>query len=80
MLASNDGSGASMVFSISTFPLASMLDAYRACLSKPQFRHFQNVLAGLMLNGKGEKNIMDLASNALDGRSQSSLNRFLHGD
>lgn len=57
-----------------------MLDEYRACLSKPQFRHFQNVLAGLMLNGKGEKNIMDLASNALDGRSQSSLNRFLHGD
>jgi hypothetical protein len=52
-----------MVFSISNFPLVGMLDEYRACLSKPQFRHFQNVVAGLMLNGRGEKNIMDLASN-----------------
>jgi SRSO17 transposase len=79
MLASNVVRGASMVFSISSFPLASMLDEYRACLSKPQFRHFQNVLAGLMLNGRGEKNVQDIATNALDGRSQSSVNRFLHG-
>jgi SRSO17 transposase len=79
MLASNVVRGASMVYSISDFPLASMLDEYRACLSKPQFQHFQNVLAGLMLNGRGEKNIQDIATNALDGRSQSSVNRFLHG-
>jgi len=69
-----------MVFSISSFPLAGMLDEYRACLSKPQFKHLVTMLAGLMLNGRGEKNVMDIASNALDGRSQSSVNRFLHGD
>ncbi|KQM11347.1 hypothetical protein AOA80_09400 [Methanomassiliicoccales archaeon RumEn M1] len=27
---------------------------------------------------RGEKKVMDIASNALDGRSQSSVNRFLH--
>ena len=66
-----------MVFAVSSFPLACMLDEHRACFSKPQFKHFKTFLAGLMLNGKGEKNIMDLADNALDGRSRSSLNRFL---
>ena len=69
-----------MVFTVSSFPLLGMLDGYRSCLSKPQFKHLVTFLAGLMLNGRGEKNVMDLASNALDGRSQSSLNRFLHGD
>jgi hypothetical protein len=68
-----------MVFLIAGFPLASMADDYRPCLSKPQFRHFKTMLAGLMLNGKSEKNVMDIASNALDGKSQSSLNRFLQG-
>lgn len=68
-----------MVFNISSFPLLGMLVKYRSCMSKPQFKHLVTFLAGLMLNGKGEKNVMDIASNALDGRSQSSLNRFLHG-
>jgi SRSO17 transposase len=68
-----------MVFAISSFPLIELLDDYRACLSKPQFKHLATFVAGLMLNGKGEKNVMDIADNALDGRSQSSVNRFLHG-
>ena len=66
-----------MVFAVSAFPLAELLGEYRSFFSKPQFRHFQNMVAGLMLNGRGEKNIMDIATNALDGRSQSSVNRFL---
>ena len=69
-----------MVFAVSSFPLIELLDDYRACLSKPQFKHLATFVAGLILNGKGEKNIMDIASNALDGRSQSSVNRFLHGN
>ena len=68
-----------MLFQTANMPLASMLDEYRACLSKPQFRHFKTYLSGLILNGKNEKNIMDISGSALDGRSQSSLNRFLHG-
>jgi len=68
-----------MLFRRADIPLSSTLEEYRACFSKPQFRHFETYLAGLMLNGKNEKNIMDISSSALEGRSQSSLNRFLHG-
>ncbi len=68
-----------MLFRTADMPLSSTLDKYRACFSKPQFRHFKTFMSGLMLNGKNEKNIMDISSSALDGRSQSCLNRFLHG-
>jgi len=68
-----------MLYSIAGFPLAHELEVYRGLLSRPQFRHLENVLAGLTLNGKGEKNIMDMAEAAVDGRDQSCLNRFLHG-
>ena len=68
-----------MPYSIAGFPLADQLEGYRELLSRPQFRHLENVLAGLTLNGKGEKNIMDMAEAAVDGRDQSCLNRFLHG-
>ena len=59
-----------MVFAISSFPLVGMLDSYRSCMSKPQFKHLVTFVASLMLNGRGEKNVQDIASNALDGRSQ----------
>jgi len=39
--------------------------------------HFKTYLHGLLLGEKGEKNIDDIAGNVLDGRHQSSLNRFL---
>lgn len=68
-----------MVFAVSSFPLNEMLNDYRSCMSKPQFKHLVTFVAGLMLKGRGEKNVMDIATNALDDRSQSSLNRFLHG-
>ena len=53
------------------------LDSYRCCFSKPQWNHFKSYLHGLLLGEKGEKNIQDIAYNTLDGRHQSSLNRFL---
>lgn len=68
-----------MFFRTADMPLSSTLDEYRACFSKPQFRHFKTFMSGLMLNSKNEKNIMDISNSALDGRSQSCLNRFLHG-
>jgi hypothetical protein len=68
-----------MLFRTADMPLSSALDEYRACFSKPQFRQFKTFVSGLMLNGKNEKNIMDISSSAMDGRSQSCLNRFLHG-
>ena len=53
------------------------IEVYRNCFSKPQWRHFKTYINGLILGEKGEKNIQDIISNTLDGRSQSSLNRFL---
>lgn len=53
------------------------LKNYRSCFSKPQWNHFNTYMHGLLLGEKGEKNIQDIAGNMLDGRSQSSLNRFL---
>jgi len=59
--------------------LVEELKLFRSCFSKPQWDHFQTYLLGLMLGEKGEKNVMDIAANALDGKDQSSLNRFLTG-
>jgi len=53
------------------------LEMYRNCFSRPQWRHFKTYMNGLVVGEKGEKNIQDIISNTLDGRSQSSLNRFL---
>jgi SRSO17 transposase len=53
------------------------LGNYRCCFSKPQWNHFNTYLHGLLLCEKGEKNIQDIADNQLQGRHQSSLNRFL---
>ena len=53
------------------------LNRYRGCFSKPQWNHFNTYLHGLLLGERGEKNIQDIAGNLLNGRHQSSLNRFL---
>ena len=53
------------------------LNVFRKCFSKPQWAHLKIYLHGLLLGEKGEKNIQDIASNVLDGKHQSSLNRFL---
>lgn len=57
--------------------LGTTLRNYRCCFSKPQWNHFNTYLHGLLLGEKGEKNIQDIADNQLQGRHQSSLNRFL---
>jgi hypothetical protein len=53
------------------------LGSYRDCFSKPQWNHFNTYMHGLLLGERGEKNIQDIADNQLQGRHQSSLNRFL---
>lgn len=57
--------------------LAEELEIFRPCFSKPQWCHFQTYVTGLVVGEKGEKNVMDIAANRMDGKSQSSLNRFL---
>jgi hypothetical protein len=54
-----------------------ILGPYRHCFSKPQWNHFLTYISGLLLGGKGEKNIQDISENLLDGKDQSSLNRFI---
>ena len=66
-----------MFFTNNTNLFGKRLTVFRKCFSKPQWTHFKTYLHGLLLGGKGEKNIQDIASNVLDGKHQSSLNRFL---
>jgi hypothetical protein len=53
------------------------LDAFRGCFSKPQWRHFNTYMGGLVYGERGEKNIADIADNVIGGRDQSCLNRFI---
>ena len=66
-----------MFFTKDTNLFGARLNVFRKCFSKPQWTHFKTYLHGLLLSEKGEKNIEDIASNILDGKHQSSLNRFL---
>ena len=66
-----------MFFTKETNLFGKRLDVFKKCFSKPQWTHFKTYLHGLLLSEKGEKNIEDIASNVLDGKNQSSLNRFL---
>jgi len=66
-----------MLFTQNINVFGSKLERYRNCFSKPQWKHFKTYMNGLILGEKGEKNIQDIAFNSLDGRHQSSLNRFL---
>jgi len=56
---------------------STSLEKYRSCFSKPQWGHFNTYVHGLLLGEKGEKNIQDIAGNMINGRHQTSLNRFL---
>jgi len=67
-----------MFFKKNSAQLGKALEEFRTDFTKPQWHHFQTYICGLILGGKNEKNVMDIANNSLDGRSQSSLNRFLH--
>jgi len=53
------------------------LEIFRECFSKPQRNHFKTYVTGLVVGEKGEKNVDDIAANAINGKDQSSLNRFV---
>jgi len=72
-----DGWDEKMFFTKDTNLFGARLNVFRKCFSKPQWTHFKTYLHGLLLSEKGEKNIEDIASNILDGKHQSSLNRFI---
>jgi hypothetical protein len=66
-----------MYFTKSINLFGKRLEVFRTCFSMPQWFHFKTYLHGLLLGEKGEKNIDDIAANMLDGKHQSSLNRFI---
>ena len=66
-----------MLFTQETNVFGDKLEIYRDCFSKPQWTHFTTYINGLLLGEKSEKNIQDIASNSIDGKHQSSLNRFI---
>ena len=66
-----------MLFTQEINVLGDKLEIYRECFSKPQWSHFKTYMNGLLLGEKSEKNIQDIASNSIDGKHQSSLNRFI---
>jgi SRSO17 transposase len=66
-----------MFFTKNIAIFGTTLENYKGCFSKPQWNHFTTYINGLLLGERGEKNIQDIAGNMLDGRHQSSLNRFL---
>ena len=66
-----------MFFTKDTYIFGKRLDVFRRFFSKPQWVHLKIYIHGLILGEKGEKNVEDIASNVLDGKHQSSLNRFL---
>jgi len=66
-----------MLFTKDIDIFGSTLDPYKCCFTKPQWNHFTTYITGLFIGEKGEKNIQDIAENLIDGKDQSSLNRFI---
>ena len=56
--------------------LTGLLEEFRPCFSKPQFRNFSTYTLGLIAC-EGKKNIDAINRCFLDAKDQSSLNRFL---
>ena len=56
--------------------LTGILEEFKPCFSKPQFRNFTTYTLGLIAC-EGEKNIDSINRNFMNAKDQSSLNRFL---
>jgi len=56
--------------------MEELLEQYRPCLSKPQYENFSTYTVGL-ITCEGKKNIQAINRTFMDGKDQSSLNRFL---
>jgi len=65
-----------MLISSNVDVLAGLLEEFRPCFSKPQFRNFSTYTLGLMAC-EGKKNVDAINRCFLKAKDQSSLNRFL---
>ena len=53
------------------------INKFRQIFGRGCFNHANSYVTGLITSGRGDKNIADMSSYIIDGRDQSSLNRFL---
>ena len=65
-----------MLISSNVDVLTGLLEEFKPCFSKPQFRNFSTYTLGLIAC-EGQKNIEAINRCFLDAKDQSSLNRFL---
>jgi hypothetical protein len=65
-----------MLISSNVDVLEVLLDEYKPCFSKPQFKNFSRYTLGLV-TCEGKKNIDSINRCFLDAKDQSALNRFL---
>jgi hypothetical protein len=56
--------------------MEGLLEQFKPCFSKPQFRNFSTYTLGLVAC-EGKKNIDAINRSFMDSRDQSTLNRFL---
>jgi SRSO17 transposase len=56
--------------------MEGLLEQFRPCFSKPQYRNFSTYTLGLVAC-EGKKNIDAINRSFMDSRDQSTLNRFL---
>ncbi|MFB0557669.1 MAG: transposase, partial [Candidatus Bathyarchaeia archaeon] len=56
--------------------LEGLLEQFRPCFSKPQFRNFSTYILGLVAC-EGKRNVENINRCFVDARDQSTLNRFL---
>ncbi|PIU59582.1 hypothetical protein COS86_03490, partial [Candidatus Bathyarchaeota archaeon CG07_land_8_20_14_0_80_47_9] len=65
-----------MLVSSAVSVLEQLLEQFKPCFSKPQFRNYSTYILGLVAC-EGKKNIDAINRSFLDAKNQSSLNRFL---
>ena len=65
-----------MLISSTTDTVKELLEQYKPCLSKPQFKNFQTYTIDL-ITCEGKKNIQAINKSFINTKNQSSLNRFL---
>jgi hypothetical protein len=65
-----------MLISSNVDVLTGLVEEFRPCFSKPQFRNFSTYMLGLVA-GEGKKNIDAINRSFMNAKDQSSLNRFL---
>jgi hypothetical protein len=75
MLLLIDGGSCRMLVSSATGVMEGLLEQFRPCFTKPQFRNFSSYILGL-LACEDKKNVEAINRSFVEARDQSTLNRL----